>query len=73
MWSAGERNGLGSLIKRKKGGSTMWEGNWLHEELPMGIIVYYDDKNVEVGRYEGEIRDGKKHGVGVYKWKGAAY
>jgi hypothetical protein len=60
------------LVKRRKNGSTVWEGNWKNDQLAFGIIVYYEG-NIELGRYEGEIRDGKKHGVGTYRWKGALY
>ena len=65
--------GSGTLVKRNKGLKTVWEGQWKQDYLPIGTVIYYDDRNNEIGRYEGTLKDGKKHGIGTYKWKGAIF
>ena len=72
-WVANERVGSGTLVKRNKGLKTVWEGQWKQDYLPIGTVIYYDDRNNEIGRYEGTLKDGKKHGIGTYKWKGAIF
>lgn len=58
----GEKHGLG---KYKCGDEWEYEGSFSNNEMTSskGTIRY---RNGEV--YQGDFKDGKKHGFGIYKW-----
>lgn len=72
-WEADRRQGPGQLRKTEIGITQVYEGQWEQDQLPFGKVTYYDQKSSEVGRYNGQLMEGKKHGVGVYSWRGAKY
>lgn len=51
------------------GESVKWSGQCLNEKATgQGVLQWYLNGNAN-GRYEGEYRDGKENGKGVYTWK----
>lgn len=58
----GKREGHGKMVKK---GTVYFVGNW-ENDLPNGFGTW---KQIETGnRHEGNYKDGKRHGVGVYLW-----
>jgi hypothetical protein len=38
-----------------------------------GKVTYYDSTNAEVGRYDGQFLKGRRHGKGIYSWRGVIF
>jgi hypothetical protein len=72
-WDKDSRQGFGRLRKIDGDITQVFEGKWEADSLPFGKVIYYDQNSTEVGRYEGELTQGCKHGKGKYNWRGAVY
>lgn len=72
-WDKDSRQGFGRLRKVEGDITQVFEGKWEADFLPFGKVIYYDQNSTEVGRYEGELSQGRKHGKGKYNWRGAVY
>lgn len=72
-WQNNVRHGPGKLKKTENSFTTIYEGNWENDELLEGEITYLDMNGAELGKYRGQILDGKKHGHGVYNWRNMTY
>lgn len=57
----GQRQGVGELFHN---GVSIYEGLWMND-LPNGRGALYSDD----GSYEGELKDGKRHGKGRFDFK----
>lgn len=72
-WLQDQRHGFGRLRKTQSALSVVYEGDWTHDQLPKGRITYSDLQGNELGRYEGDLKQGLKHGLGTYYWPKASF
>ena len=73
QWQNNVRQGQGRMKRVENGITSVYEGYWQGDELKEGDILYQDANGVELGRYRGQIHNGKKHGTGKYTNKMMSY